>query len=221
MRHSGTLLSVVVAVGVLAGCDDRPDLSMYDPRVAHPLSAEAKTAVLVIEVPVKGAGLGMNDRLRLDRFARDFGHGGDGPVEVMVGAAPGGEAEANAFAAEMARALAARGVQSSRIYGKVVVGAEVAPGTAVLRGRLWQAVVPECGNWSREASLDPLNSNMPNFGCATQRNIGLMVANPRDLVEPDHLQPHDGALSSRMLDRYRAGEDTRTYRIERDQEANQ
>lgn len=223
MRHIGTFLSAAFVLGALAGCGggERPNMAMYDPRVAHPLTAEAKNAVLVIEVPVKGAGLGLSDRQRMDRFARDFTHGGDGPLEILVGAAAGGETEAGAFAAEMARAMAARGVQSSRITGKAVLGSEVAPGTAVLRARIWQAVVPDCGKWTSEATLDPQNANMPNFGCATQRNIGLMVANPRDLVEPDQLQPHDGALSNRMLDRYRAGEDTRTYRIERDQEANQ
>lgn len=41
---------------------------------------------------------------------------------------------------------------------------------------------PTCGDWSQTSSSLYGNTNMQNFGCTTQANLGLMIANPRDLV---------------------------------------
>ena len=41
--------------------------------------------------------------------------------------------------------------------------------------------VPNCGDWSGEAGFNPTNMPSKNYGCAYQRNIGLMLSNPNDL----------------------------------------
>ena len=43
---------------------------------------------------------------------------------------------------------------------------------------------PQCGDWSTNLAYEPMNLPYPNFGCATQRNLGVMVANPADLLGP-------------------------------------
>jgi len=43
------------------------------------------------------------------------------------------------------------------------------------------AKVPNCGDWSGEAGFNPTNMPGKNYGCAYQRNIGLMLSNPNDL----------------------------------------
>ena len=45
-----------------------------------------------------------------------------------------------------------------------------------------RAEVPNCPNWSRPASPDPMNRSMSNFGCGVNSNIAAMVANPEDLI---------------------------------------
>ena len=41
------------------------------------------------------------------------------------------------------------------------------------------AVPPDCPDWSENIGRDPQNMPWPNKGCATQRNLAAMVANPR------------------------------------------
>ena len=66
--------------------------------------------------------------------------------------------------------------------------------------------VPECGDWSKPPSLLDDTHVHSNFGCADQRNLGLMVANPQDLVvgqggDRVDAQPQVGAMERYRTDK--------------------
>lgn len=42
--------------------------------------------------------------------------------------------------------------------------------------------LPECGDWRQPSYPNYENASLANLGCASQANLGLMVANPRDLI---------------------------------------
>ncbi len=65
--------------------------------------------------------------------------------------------------------------------------------------------LPACPDWSRESGTDFANLPHSNFGCATQSNLGLMVAEPRDLVRGRTLGPADGIQQAEGIVRYRTG----------------
>ena len=65
--------------------------------------------------------------------------------------------------------------------------------------------LPACPDWSRESGTDFANLPHTNFGCATQSNLGLMVAEPRDLVRGRPLSPADGVQQAEGIVRYRTG----------------
>jgi len=65
---------------------------------------------------------------------------------------------------------------------------------------------PNCPNLSKPSNTNPGNFNDSNFGCSTQRNLGLMLANPGDLLRGRTLGPADGEALSRGIRAYRAGE---------------
>lgn len=65
---------------------------------------------------------------------------------------------------------------------------------------------PACPDWSRKTSVDYANKPHTNFGCATETNLGLMIANPRDLVKGHKLDPADGVHQAEGIVRYREGE---------------
>ena len=67
-------------------------------------------------------------------------------------------------------------------------------------------VPPACPDWSKRADGDAANRVSSNFGCATTMNLGLMVANPGDLVRGRTPGPADGAVSARRYKNYRDGE---------------
>ncbi|HEX9489010.1 MAG TPA: CpaD family pilus assembly lipoprotein, partial [Stellaceae bacterium] len=64
---------------------------------------------------------------------------------------------------------------------------------------------PDCPNWSKPASGDHSNTLPSNFGCADATNLGLMVADPRDLVLGRSLGPPRGDPALYGYSRYRTG----------------
>lgn len=67
------------------------------------------------------------------------------------------------------------------------------------------AVVPECGDWSGGAGYNASNVEHNNFGCSVNRNIGLMLSDPGDLVRGRVPGPADGSRQGTVIQTYRAG----------------
>jgi pilus assembly protein CpaD len=67
---------------------------------------------------------------------------------------------------------------------------------------------PDCPNWTKSSSDDHENAQSSNFGCADATNLGLMVADPRDLVIGRQLGPAGAAQAGLAIQRYRAGQTT-------------
>lgn len=67
-------------------------------------------------------------------------------------------------------------------------------------------VLPPCPDWSRRSGTDFANQPHTNFGCAVQTNLGLMIANPRDLERGRALSPADGTREADAIVRYRTDE---------------
>lgn len=76
--------------------------------------------------------------------------------------------------------------------------------------------LPACPDWSRESGTDFSNQPLSNLGCATQTNLGLMVAEPKDLVRGRTLGPADGVQQAEGIVRYREGKvvDLKQERVE-------
>jgi pilus assembly protein CpaD len=65
--------------------------------------------------------------------------------------------------------------------------------------------LPACPDWSRRSGLDFDNQPLSNLGCATTTNLGLMVADPKDLVRGRPLDRADGVQQAEAIVRYRTG----------------
>lgn len=73
-----------------------------------------------------------------------------------------------------------------------------------------------CGTWPEDIGPSIKNKSYLenkqyyNFGCASQRNLAAVVANPSDLVQPRQETPPYGARRVVVLDKYRKGEGSAT-----------
>jgi pilus biogenesis lipoprotein CpaD len=74
--------------------------------------------------------------------------------------------------------------------------------------------LPACPDWSRQSGTDFSNQPHSNFGCATQTNLGLMVAEPKDLVRGRTLAPADGVHQAEGVVRYRTGKVVELQEVE-------
>jgi pilus assembly protein CpaD len=64
-------------------------------------------------------------------------------------------------------------------------------------------IPPSCADFSQPIG-DARQAHAPsNFGCATTANLGMMLANPRDLIKGRSLGASDGAVMAAGVDRYR------------------
>ncbi len=79
------------------------------------------------------------------------------------------------------------------------------PDEAILRVGRYVVTPPRCPDWSKPESDDFTNTPSSNFGCATTSNIGLMVADPADLVRGAGSGGGDAAFAARGVNLYRTG----------------
>ena len=169
------------------------------PVTRFPINVEPRMMALQIAYPGGGA-LSDNMSEQLSRFARDYLEHGSGALAIS--AARGNPDGPNYFAEQ----LTELGVPRSRI---LVGNDDTEAGNEVKITFIRYIADPApCGNWSENIAASPDNQVTPNFGCATQHNIAVMVADPRDLVAPQPLGPGDAAHSLAVLQKYRQGQTT-------------
>jgi len=181
-----------------------PDLAEHDYRQHYPLAVSKHDAVAVVAAPEAGQPLSLPDRSSLDQMGREHQRRGAGTVTVAVAAEDGeaARATAKAFGDSVAAGL---NLPAGEVEVRVVAAGQPPPGLALVTVPVWGADVPECGQWQWEPNPDFSNRNTANFGCATQRNLGLMVQNPADLVRPRDSSDRDGGRAVDVLDKYRKG----------------
>jgi pilus assembly protein CpaD len=81
----------------------------------------------------------------------------------------------------------------------------VAPNTLLVVVERYVVTPPDCPNWTKSSSGDHDNATTSNFGCSTVTNLGLMIADPRDLVIARQLGPASAAQAGLAIQRYMAG----------------
>lgn len=68
---------------------------------------------------------------------------------------------------------------------------------------------PTCGNWSQPSTGNYGNAGLQEMGCANQANLGLMVANPRDLIVGAANGAPDTENSAKAVHTFRAKPQTK------------
>src|SRR5215467_10072418 len=77
-----------------------------------------------------------------------------------------------------------------------------APNHAILGVGRYAVTLPPCPNWSSPPNAEYTNAHISNWGCAAATNLGLMVADPADLVSGRTLGPAEGMPAVNAVQRY-------------------
>jgi pilus assembly protein CpaD len=160
------------------------------------------------------AGLGDTERTRLHRFlARHDAGYGDTLLIGSRGNRVGGEDIRRAGRRESMVAAEIRTLKLPAGLLPDVPSRETWDGSVkVVLGR-YVVIPPKCPDWSKRADGDSANQVSSNFGCANITNLGLMVANPGDLVRGRTAGPADGSIGARRYKAYREGEQKKSPAI--------
>ena len=177
----GLLAPVLISL-VLAACAEPMRASDY--RDAFPLTISKETVSMTLKVPLPENGLTGQENLDFQRFVRDFHNRGRNALTI--------KAERGA---EQVRDLFVKaGVRRREI---TVSKANFGSDAVFVSFRAYKVKIPECGNFTSKTTPNWTNRRHSNYGCATRRNLGLMVKDPGDL---EKAQPMPGGSGERMGD---------------------
>lgn len=188
---------------LLAACNEPMSVTEWSPS-EQPNALQVSYSQVVQPVRFAGGSERMQagERERLVAFARRRALGADDRVEVATG--PSSEALARRRSQATVAALNGAGMRFFTVAQ--TVDPDLPRDTVELRLGRHLVQLPPCPNWSMASNPNYGNRQGSNFGCATATNLGLMIADPADLVAGRDLGPADGTGSVLAIQRYRSGQ---------------
>lgn len=204
--------AALVSLGLLAGCETNRDSVVVgsipdDYRTNHPIVIKERDQVL--DLPVGASEHGMTDvqRVRFDGFIANYDRKSAPVLTVM---APAGGLN-HVAAAQAARELGYRAQKRGVPPGRIAVtsyqapSADSAPPIRIVYAAM-RAGVEKCGRWPADLNSNLENKHYANFGCASQNNLAMQVANPADLLGPRQPSEIDAENRSEVIEAYRKRE---------------
>jgi pilus assembly protein CpaD len=195
----------------VTGAPDVPD----DYRLRHPITLTEKDHTLQLFIGVNRGSLTPSQRAELLAFGQTWKDDATGGVIVDLPVGTSNERASAEALREIQSILAATGVppQSMAVRTYRVSVRTLAP-VRVTYPRIAAQAGP-CGLWPEDIgpslNRDHFENQPPwNYGCATQRNLAAMVADPADLVQPRAEAPSYIMRRTTVLEKYRAGQPTST-----------
>jgi pilus assembly protein CpaD len=196
-------LGALLLAGSCAAPTNDGEGYVADPAANHPITVEPSYRSIKLPFSASDAGLMPDDAAHFSVFVSEFMSSGNGAISITAPAGPG----ANAAIGYFGERLASLGVPRDRIM--VGTRQQVGDGKVEIGYVAYVAHAEPCvGDWSTDWSDGASNQPPPNFGCAVQKNIAAMVADPRDLVEPRTMDASDATRRSTVMGHYEKGEIT-------------
>jgi pilus assembly protein CpaD len=200
--RAGALGALLIAGSCAAPTAD-PNGMMEDGAVNHPIMVEPSFRDLKINYVGGAQGMSDTDAVKFDAFLDDYRLHGNGSLGISV---PAG-APAHDAIVYFAERAAATGIARD----KILVSTHDASGgdwRVDVSYIAYSARTDKCGDWSENLAYSADNQTPRNFGCAIQQNIAAMVADPRDLLEPRHMDASDTRRRMTAIDNYEQGKIT-------------
>lgn len=212
-RPLSAVLAVLLTGTLVGGCwsqgprFDAP-FTLANAAERHPIKVSQDEATLDLAVSRGSSGLNRTQKGQLYGFLQEYS--ARGTTRLVVRAPTGGanETAARRAYADVRSVMRQAGIPPSSVALEpyYASGDPYAP----LRVSFVQvvAVGPDCPDWSENLARDPQNMPWPNRGCATQRNLAAMVANPEDLLYPRAQTPRPSERRDVVWGKYVKGEST-------------
>jgi pilus assembly protein CpaD len=188
---SARLLAAGAIALALAGCkhtDHEQVLgwSLIDPAQRHPIMVTQAPTSIEVDVSRGRPGLAPDQRAGVVEFLRRYKR--ESTTGKLVISAPSGAPNevAAVQAAGIVKGLArSEGIAWGEIEVQPYTAEDANPQPPLKVSFISHAAeAPDCGRWPGNLADEPRNLPYANMGCANQRNLAAMVANPQDLLTP-------------------------------------
>jgi pilus assembly protein CpaD len=181
-----------------------------DYRERHPITLKEGEHTVQIFVGRNRGGLTPSQRADVLAFAQEWRHEATSGIVVDVPHGGPTDRAAHDSLREIHSILNASGVPRRAVYVRTYLPAPSSLASIKIHYSKLTAHAGPCGLWPHDLGPDfdsTYNQNRPywNLGCATQRNLAAMVADPADLVQPRGETPAYEARRSVAIDKWRQG----------------
>jgi pilus assembly protein CpaD len=207
-----TLLAVIVAGAAAGGCWQSPryqsPFTLANPSERHPIAVRQGEITLDLAVFPGSSGLNESQKAKVSNFLADYKS--QSSDRLLIRAPSGGPNETAAMRAydQVRKELRKAGINPRSVALEPYFGNGDPAAPVRLSYLQFIAVPPDCPDWSENIGRDPKNMPWPNKGCASQRNLAAMVANPEDLIRPRGETPRPGERRDAVWGKYTAGDMT-------------
>lgn len=188
-RMSCLVVISAVALATVSGCTTAPGLDVSERAQPTRIDHVSRTLQIAPQQPLREA-----DAAMLRRAVAEFG-----PAEAVHASVAVPPNASPAARDALRRQLVNTGVPASNILVSVGTARE-----AEVTLHRYVATPPECRNFSVDLNRSPLENPSPRGGCTNERNLTLMIEDPRDLVRGRSLGPTDAEMPSNAINRYRS-----------------
>ena len=190
-RARGLTVALALTMALLAsGCrdhariDDVSAARLNDPDKRHPIGYSRQTEALYVEVVASSDGLSPNQQADVWRFLERYKSQSSGPLKISAPSSVRGHLAVSRSVKHVEEMVSGAGIPRSAVLESRHQGAtEFGPALKLAYERP-VALAPACGDWPEDLGRDRERVHYDDFGCASQHNLAMMVANARDLRVP-------------------------------------
>lgn len=218
LRTAALLVGAALALGACNHTRPQQDITGSIPddyRLRHPIAIQEADQSIAVFVGNGRGGLNATQRAEIVALGRTWMREGTGAIVIDVPSHTPNARAAGDSLREIKSLLSASGIPPRGIVVRSYqpTDSQVFAAIRVSYPRITATAGP-CGLWPEDIGPSVKgksyleNTNYWNFGCANQRNLAAMVANPSDLVQPRPEGPTYTARRTTVMERYRAGAPT-------------
>jgi pilus assembly protein CpaD len=175
-------------LATLGGCTSPPGLDVSERAQPTKIDHVSRTLVVAVQEPLRAT-----DAAALQRAVAAFG-----PAEAVHASVAVPANASQAARSALRRQLVRNGVPPTNIIFSAAAGND---GEVTLHR--YVATPPECRNFSLDLNRSSQENANSRGGCSNERNLTLMVEDPRDLVRGRSIGPADGDHAADGVTRYR------------------
>ncbi len=179
-----------------------------DPSERHPILVSKRAVHLDVEAPRGSMGLTRAQADHVRAFLREYRAQGQGGLQIAAPSGAANEVAAMRTVRSVRALMRAEGVRPGAVRTVPYYGEGDPQPPVKISFLRYVAEAPECRDWSTNLAESERNLPYPNMGCATQRNLAAMIANPRDLVEPRGLSARPSERRDAQWKKFVKGEPT-------------
>jgi pilus assembly protein CpaD len=178
------LIALAFGTGGCTRLDENTAADLHDVTNRHPVSFASSPETLYVEVPSGSQRLSPDQEADVYRFVAHYKAESTGTLRIGAPRSIASHLKSSGVGRQIEAIVHNAGIDARSVETmRTASGGPAGPALSLSYDRT-VALAPQCGDWGTSVGENRERLPFNNFGCATQRNFALTVANARDLQQP-------------------------------------